>query len=77
MSSPTTAGGSGGLAPRQIIGIAIAALSLLLIAVNWEQTEVSLVVTKVTMPLALLLALVFVGGMASGALVIRRRAKRD
>ena len=26
---------------------------------------------------ALLLALVFVGGMASGALVIRRRAKRD
>lgn len=77
MSSTTSGGGSARLAPRQIIGIAIAALSLLLIAVNWEQTEVSLVVTKVTMPLAVLLALVFVGGMATGALVLRRRANRD
>jgi uncharacterized integral membrane protein len=47
-----------------------------LIAANWEETEVSLVVAQVTIPLAVLLALVFVGGMATGALVLRRRQKR-
>ena len=51
-----------GLAPRQIVGIVIAV--------------VSLVVAQVTIPLAVLLALVFVGGMATGALVLRRRQKR-
>jgi uncharacterized integral membrane protein len=67
---------SGGLAPRQIVGIVIAAVSLLLIAVNWEETEVSLVVAQVTMPLAVLLAVVFLGGMATGAMVFRRRAAK-
>jgi uncharacterized integral membrane protein len=65
-----------GLAPRQIVGIVIAVVSLVLIAANWEETEVSLVVAQVTIPLAVLLALVFVGGMATGALVLRRRQKR-
>jgi uncharacterized integral membrane protein len=65
-----------GLAPRQIIGLAIAVVSLVLIAANWDDTEVSLVVTQVTMPLAILLAIVFVGGMATGALVLRRRQAR-
>jgi uncharacterized integral membrane protein len=65
-----------GLAPRQIVGIVIAVVSLVLIAANWEETEVSLVVTRVTMPLALLLALVFLGGMATGAMVLRRRQKK-
>jgi len=74
--SSSEASTSGGLAPRQIIGIVIAVVSLLLIAFNWEETEVSLVVTNVTMPLALLLALVFLGGMATGAMVFRRRAAK-
>lgn len=73
-NTPTKAGG---LAPRQIIGLVIAVASVILIAVNWEETEVSLIFARVTMPLALLLALVFVGGMATGALVTRRRAKRS
>jgi uncharacterized integral membrane protein len=66
----------GGLAPRQIIGLVIALLSIVLIAANWDDTEVSLVVTQVTIPLAILLAVVFVGGMATGALVLRRRQAR-
>ena len=76
MSSNDTTAQSKGLAPRQIVGIVIAALSVVLITVNWEETEVSLVVARVTMPLAVLLALVFVGGMATGALVLRRRQSR-
>ena len=75
MSSSETSRSSR-LAPRQIIGIVIAAVSLLLIAVNWEETEVSLVLAQVTMPLAVLLAVVFVGGMATGAMVFRRRAAK-
>jgi uncharacterized integral membrane protein len=66
----------GGLAPRQIVGLVIALVSLVLIAVNWDDTEVSLVVAQVTMPLAILLAVVFLGGMATGALVLRRRQSR-
>jgi len=65
------------LAPRQIIGLVIAVVSIVLIAVNWQDTEVSLIFTQVTMPLTLLLAIVFLGGMATGALVTRRRAKRS
>ena len=65
-----------GLAPRQILGIVIAVVSLVLIAANWKETEVSLVVTDVTMPLAVLLAIVFLGGMATGAMVLRRRQKK-
>lgn len=76
MSSNEATTRSSGPAPRQIIGIVIALVSLVLIGVNWEQTEVSLVVAQVTMPLAILLAVVFVGGMATGALVIRRRQRR-
>lgn len=76
MSSSTPEKKVGGLAPRQIVGIVIAVASVVLIAVNWTQTEVSLVLARVTMPLAVLLALVFVGGMATGALVTRRRARR-
>ncbi len=75
MSSNETSQSSG-LAPRQIVGIVIAALSVLLIAVNWEETEVSLVVAQVTMPLAVLLAIVFLGGMATGAMLFRRRAAK-
>ena len=75
MSSSETST-SNRLAPRQIIGIVIAVVSLLLIAVNWEETEVSLVFTQVTMPLAVLLALVFLGGMATGVMVFRRRAAK-
>jgi uncharacterized integral membrane protein len=66
----------GGLAPRQIVGIAVAVVSLVLIAANWVETEVSLVVTRVTMPLSILLGVVFVGGMATGAMVLRRRQKK-
>ncbi len=65
-----------GLAPRQILGIVIAVVSLVLIGANWKETEVSLVVTDVTMPLAVLLAIVFLGGMATGAMVLRRRQKK-
>lgn len=74
-SNEATVRGSG-LAPRQIVGIVIGLLSLVLIAVNWQQTEVSLLVATVTMPLSVLLAIVFVGGMATGALVLRRRQRR-
>jgi uncharacterized integral membrane protein len=73
-TTPTT---RGGLAPRQIIALVIAVVSLILIAVNWVETEVSLIFAQVTMPLAILLAVVFVGGMAAGALLTRRRAKRS
>lgn len=76
MSANAPEGTSSGLAPRQIIGIVIAIVSVVLIAVNWEETEVSLIFARVTMPLALLLALVFVGGMATGVLVTKRRAKK-
>jgi len=73
-NTPTT---RGGLAPRQIVALVIAVASLVLIAVNWVETEVSLIFAQVTMPLAILLAVVFLGGMATGALVTRRRAKRS
>jgi uncharacterized integral membrane protein len=75
--SSSEASQKSGLAPRQIVGIVIAVISLLLIAFNWEDTEVSLVFTQVTMPLAVLLSIVFLGGMATGALVLRRRSKRS
>ena len=75
--SSSEASQKSGLAPRQIGGIVIAVISLLLIAFNWEDTEVSLVFTQVTMPLAVLLSIVFLGGMATGALVLRRRSKRS
>ena len=76
MSSNEASQTSGGLAPRQIVGIVIAAVSVAHIAVNWEETEVSLLFARVTMPLALLLAIVFLGGMATGAMVFRRRAAK-
>jgi uncharacterized integral membrane protein len=76
MSSNETTKRFGGLTARQIIGIVIALISLVLIGVNWQQTEVSLLVATVTMPLTILLALVFLGGMATGAMVLRRRQAR-
>lgn len=65
-----------GFGPRQIIAIVIAVVSVALIAANRSETEVSFLVFDVFMPLWILLALVFVGGMATGALVVRRRAKK-
>jgi uncharacterized integral membrane protein len=64
-----------GFGPRHIIAIIIAVLAVGLIAVNWNSTEVSLLFASVTMPLTILLALVFVGGMATGALLTNRRKK--
>lgn len=76
MSTNEPAKRYGGLTVRQIVGVVIALVSLVLIAVNWQETEVSLLVGTVTMPLTILLAIVFVGGMATGALVLRRRQAR-
>lgn len=74
-SNQPAKGASDGFGPRRIIAIVIAVLALVLIAANWKDAEVSLVFTSVTMPLTILLALVFVGGMATGALLLNRRRK--
>ena len=74
-SNQPAKGTSDGFGPRRIIAIVIAVLAVVLIAANWEDAEVSLVFTSVTMPLTILLALVFVGGMATGALLLNRRRK--
>jgi len=78
MSSNQPAKGSvtDGFGPRHIIAIVIAVVAMALIAVNWEETEVSLLFASVTMPLTIMLALVFVGGMATGALLSSRRKKK-
>jgi uncharacterized membrane protein YciS (DUF1049 family) len=78
MSSSQPAKGSvtDGFGPRQIIAIVMAVVAVALIAANWNETQVSLLVASVTMPLTILLAIVFVGGMATGALVANRRNKK-
>jgi uncharacterized integral membrane protein len=72
MSTQTS--GTGGLKPRQVIALVVSAVAILLIAINWEQTEISLLVATVTMPLAVALIVVFLGGMGVGALLFSRRA---
>ena len=66
----------GGLPVRGWIGVAIAVFSILFIVVNWDVTPISFIFFKVSMPLTIALALTFVGGMATGALLMRRRASR-
>lgn len=76
MSSKEPAKGvTDGFGPRQIIAIVLAVVAVALIAVNWNEAEVSLLFATVTMPLTILLALVFLGGMATGALLVNRRKK--
>ena len=56
-------------------GVAIAVFSILFIFVNWDVTPISFIFFKVSMPLTIALALTFIGGMATGALIMRRRAR--
>lgn len=65
----------GGLSMRGWVGVAIAVFSILFIFVNWDVTPISFIFFKVTMPLTIALALTFVGGMATGALIMRRRTR--
>ncbi len=69
----TQTSGKGGLKPRQIIALVFSAVAILLIAINWEQTEISLLLATVTVPLAVALIVVFIGGMGIGALLFSRR----
>jgi uncharacterized membrane protein YciS (DUF1049 family) len=74
-TQPAKGGVTDGFGPRQIIAIVIAVVAVALIAANWNEAQVSLLVASVTMPLTILLAIVFVGGMATGALLSNRRKK--
>ncbi|MGB3256503.1 MAG: hypothetical protein WBG89_05220 [Ornithinimicrobium sp.] len=65
--------GKGGLKPRQIIALVFSAVAVILIAINWEQTDIWLLVATVTMPLSIALIVVFIGGMGVGALLFSRR----
>ncbi|MFV0451087.1 MAG: hypothetical protein ACK5LS_02410 [Propioniciclava sp.] len=71
-SSPG-AGKVGGLPPRVWIGLAIAVFSILFIAVNWKETDISFLFFHAQMPLTIALALTFIGGGVTGALLMRRR----
>ncbi|MFV0428768.1 MAG: hypothetical protein ACK5KO_05005 [Arachnia sp.] len=76
MSDPSnrqSSGKGGRLSPRVWIGIAIALFSVLFIAVNWKQTEISFIFFRVEMPMTIALALTFIGGGVTGALFMRRR----
>lgn len=66
----------GGLTLRVWVGLAIALFSIIFIAVNWKETPISFIFFTATMPLTIALALTFVGGGITGALMMRRRVKK-
>ncbi|MFV0408002.1 MAG: hypothetical protein ACK5LN_14480 [Propioniciclava sp.] len=61
--------------PRVWIGIAIAVFSILFIAVNWKETDISFLIFHARMPLTIALALTFIGGGVTGALFMRKRSR--
>lgn len=75
MSDQTTEKSGGGNA-RMYIAAAVAVFSLLVIAANWTTTEIKFIFFQASMPLTLALALTFVGGGVTGALVMRRRTTK-
>lgn len=66
----------GGFTLRVWVGIAIALFSIIFIAVNWKETPISFIFFTATMPLTIALALTFIGGGVTGALIMRRRGKK-
>lgn len=64
-----------GLPLRAWIALIIALYSLLFIAMNWQATQIDFVFFKAEAPLTVALALTFVGGGVTGALLMRRRAR--
>jgi uncharacterized integral membrane protein len=69
-------GGGLRLNGRQVVGIAIAVLLVVFIAVNNEDVEVSLVFFKVSLPLWIVLAGTALLGVGIGMLLGARRTKR-
>lgn len=67
---------SGGSNARMYIAAAIAIFSILVIAANWTTTEIKFIFFQAKMPLTLALALTFVGGGITGALLMRRRSNK-
>lgn len=61
--------------PRQIIGVLVAIVLVVFIAVNSEDASVSLIVTTVNMPLWLVLAITALVGVGIGMMLGSRRAK--
>jgi len=62
--------------PRQIVVAVAAVLLLVFILANFESTEVSFVVTTVTLPLGVVLLVTTLIGMAIGATLGVRRTRR-
>jgi uncharacterized integral membrane protein len=61
---------------RQVVGAIIAVLLLVFIITNRDSAEVSLVVTDVTLPLWLVLAITVLLGVVVGMAIGSHRAKR-
>lgn len=64
-----------GLSGRAIGGLVIAALVILFIAINRQQTEISFLFVSVQMALWIALAIAAVGGLIAGFLIGRKRYK--
>jgi len=64
-----------GLSGRAIGGLIIAALVIVFIAINRQQTEISFLFVSVEMALWIALTIAAVGGLIAGFLIGRRRYK--
>lgn len=76
MSQPDTTASKARVTPRLVVAVLLIAVAVLFIVQNREDARVNLLWFDFTMSLWLVLLLVFLGGMASGALLWRRRAAR-
>lgn len=65
--------GSGGIPPRVWVGLAIALVVALFIALNRQETSISFIVLQATAPLWVALALAGLGGLVAGLMIGRRR----
>jgi uncharacterized integral membrane protein len=63
--------------PRLVLAIVLGVVLLAFVVANWQSVEVHLLVTTVTAPLWLVLAVVIVLAFAAGLLVGRRRKNPD
>jgi uncharacterized integral membrane protein len=65
----------GGLSGRAVGGLIVAALVVVFIVINRDQTEVNLIFTTVTMSLWIALTIAAVGGLVAGFLIGRKKYK--